>query len=510
MFGKKTERSETLPEDRVALKPLLGIRPGVYLAALYSVIVLIILFFVLLYPGIYRPGSLAVFTSEPLGAAVRVDGVTLGTTPCEIFIPRGKRTVEMVLPGFTPFRTEAEVPARLFASLFLPRRFPITGTLSTGDPAGAFAREAAEFAQWTFAGEPTAVYQIPLVLSEGAYRIGPAARESAVHKEMSDILAASARFAATRAALRDLLRAKFLVDNGGLSPSPLTLIQSAQDIAAYLAANPGAAPALAEILPDKAGLWVMNSPWYEESMETLEEAPALVWAESRSGSLNLGNMSFRSIPPGKMVWTGGFPARQIINRLYMADTELSQEAWDAFIAANPAWGPDHREDLVARGLVTQDYLVSSDHPGYPQPAVPGVSWHAAAAYCRWLTEQLPLNLAGYEVRLPTEAEWEYAARIAAAGTEEDLPQGLLGGLWEWCADPYAPLSFFSAPPEAIAAVSSPERSVRGGSWINPPGSVDAETRASLPPDSCSPFVSFRPVIALRGELPGDYREPVIP
>jgi formylglycine-generating enzyme required for sulfatase activity len=487
MFGKKPPQ-ETLPEDRVHLKPFLGIRPGVYLAVLYGFSVLFVLFMLFFYPGISRPGSILVFGSEPLGAAIRIDGITMGTAPCEIFVSRGKRNIECILPGFTSYKTEKEVGSRLAGSLFFPRREQFRVELRAEDPVKVLAAAAADYAAWSFAGEPTAAYQIPLSLSEGAYRTGPAATDRDIHGRMEAILRGAARFAVTRAGGRDLLRAKFLIDSGGLSPSPLGLTKSAGDILAYLSETPGSAFLLGELLvkndlrqtePSPEERRFLESDWFrEEAARPVQNStPALT---GRTITLGSGgdSLSFRELAGDG---TGG--------GVWISTGIVSRMAWTAFTRARPRWEKDRTETLAGEGLVTEDYLASYDHPNYPYPAVSGVSWYAARAYCAWLTEQLPPSLAACEVRLPTEQEWEYAAGLSG-GLEQ-----MLGSMWQWCGDAFVPLAVLAAPGEAAAAVGSPERSLRGGSWVNPANSVKAGTRASLPPAACSPFVSFRPVIA---------------
>ncbi|MBI3958000.1 MAG: formylglycine-generating enzyme family protein [Chloroflexi bacterium] len=128
----------------------------------------------------------------------------------------------------------------------------------------------------------------------------------------------------------------------------------------------------------------------------------------------------------------------------------------------------------------------ADHP------VTHVSWDNAVAYTRWLSE-----LSGLTVRLPTEAEWEKAARGAdgrrypwgnAAPNDRLLnfnrnvgsttpvgsypdgasPYGALdmaGNVWEWVADWYAE-DYYARAPERnpMGPESGQYRVVRGGAW----------------------------------------------
>jgi hypothetical protein len=405
-------------EDIVKLKPIMGIRPGVYLSVLYSIILLVVLFLTLIFPGLKNPGAELALVTEPQGAALRVDGVYMGTARDNIFVSKGAHTLEAVLPGFESESLNIEIPGRIFGSLFFPRRCRVEFTFKTPDPSSAFAQAAADFAAWSFAGEPTAVWQIPLSLSEGAYRTGPSADSGTL--SAAQILTASARFAVTRAALRDIVRAKMLLDNKGLSPSPAGIFGSVSDILVFLSKNPESAEWLFNLLPAEAAAMVKASDWYKKETSSLTDSPIQPAERAGARRLNLAGLSFTS---------------------------------------------------VSNFMISENTVPQAEFED-------GASWFAADEFCKRLTDRLPSSMAGMEVRLPTEAEWEYAAALGVIKMGE--------GGWEWCADPFAPLQFIKAPYKAIQAIGSPECSLRS--------SVDS-SRASLPPDFSSPFVSFRPVIA---------------
>jgi hypothetical protein len=307
---------------------------------------------------------------------------------------------------------------------------------------------------------------------------------------MDAVLTSALRFASTKAAARDLLRAKFFIDASGLSPSPFTLVLSIREAAACIDAAPEE-PVRAWL----AGLGYGNAGQAAADKESAGQAVAIRTGgeEPPLSPLALNGQEFIPIRGGGIAKNG---LETPVPSMFIARTETTSASWDAFVAENPKWSVENREVLIAEGLVSRDYLLSVDQAAYPRPAGPGVSWHAAQAYCRWLSGKLPAS--GWVVRLPTEHEWEYAALYLEGRSEDNF----LGGLWEWCEEPYAPLDFFpaafvattSVATSALNGMDSPERPVKGGSWVNQPGTVSLTTRGSLPPDSSSPFVGFRPVV----------------
>jgi hypothetical protein len=489
MRGKIQADKNEETDDVVRLKPKLGLRPGVYLTLIYGFVILLVLYFILLHSGITKPGAVVVFTSEPWGAALRVDGVYRGSSPCKVFVPKGRRVIEVVLPGFTTDRVEADIPGRVFASLLFPRRHPMYVKLEAAQPLEPLEIAAYDFAAWSFGPEPTAVWQAPMVLSEGVYRAGGAS------VYMEGILKAAARFAVTRAGLRDLVRAKNLSAHDGNAASPLSLIRSVSDIVTFLDSNPNTAMWLADTLPVESSGVLISSSWYGNQ---LSGRAGIIDREETEISyppfpqIRVAGLMFTGIIGKNLEQMEPFPHIVPIEPFMICATPVPSPAFADFLDANPQWGPDQKEALESRGLVTGEYLAGFEMGvGRTITSISAVSWYAARAFCEWLETKLPDSLSGWEVRLPTEAEWEHAVK----STEKTFVRG---SAWEWCWNPYSHLPFISAPPEAVAAVGSPEYPLRGGSLLNSVTPGNPETRASLPPESCSSFVSFRPVIARKG------------
>lgn len=136
-------------------------------------------------------------------------------------------------------------------------------------------------------------------------------------------------------------------------------------------------------------------------------------------------------------------------------------------------------------------LLDDERFGGDQHPVVGVSWHDAVAFCAWLTTE-----SGRAVSLPTEAQWERAARGdhgstypwgeaparpemlnsgGIVGTTTPVgslgirsPYGLLdclGNVWEWCLDWYAENYYRNSPwANPVGPRQGEVRVTRGGSW----------------------------------------------
>jgi len=142
-----------------------------------------------------------------------------------------------------------------------------------------------------------------------------------------------------------------------------------------------------------------------------------------------------------------------------------------------------------------------------------VNWFDAIAFCHWLSEQWLTH-----VRLPSEAEWEFAARGGIeqqlypwgndprvhpptwcqtgpepVGQTEPNPYGLFDmceNVHEWCSDWYDP-AYYAISPEhnPQGPDHGTRRASRGGAWRHHIRFSRCAARSSIPPNSATPITA---------------------
>lgn len=192
---------------------------------------------------------------------------------------------------------------------------------------------------------------------------------------------------------------------------------------------------------------------------------------------------------------------------YISVTEITNAQYARFLKATGHKKPLYRGDKNLNA---------------PNQPVVGVTWHDAAAFCRWLTK-----VTGALHELPTENQWEVAARgglvaqpypwgakapdaggvfranfrsslPGAAGFSFTAPVGsfpsngyglfdMAGNVSEWCQDRYVPLTTGGPFKPGVL------RLLKGGSWISGPRNLRPAARQSAPPHYADGYIGFRVV-----------------
>ena len=216
-----------------------------------------------------------------------------------------------------------------------------------------------------------------------------------------------------------------------------------------------------------------------------------------------------------------------LDDFYIDKYPVTNVEYKKFVDANPLW----RKDSVSRKYHNGGYLKHWNGNNYPSgkanhPVV-YVSWYAAIAYAQWVGK-----------RLPTEAEWEKAARgdlvsqiypwgnlidpskanysrnVKQTTLVDDYPANnyglydMAGNVWEWCLDRYNEDFYVKSSCRNPFAggtlkhvidffrnVKNP-RVLRGGSWSVEPQDVRSSARTWKSPDTPCPDLGFRCVMTV--------------
>ncbi|MBR5215147.1 MAG: formylglycine-generating enzyme family protein [Bacteroidales bacterium] len=183
-----------------------------------------------------------------------------------------------------------------------------------------------------------------------------------------------------------------------------------------------------------------------------------------------------------------------LSSYYIGETEVTQELWEAVMGSNPSY-----------------------YSGYPQRPVEYVSWNDCQEFITKLNQ-----LTGKNFRLPTEAEWEYAARggnkskgykYSGSNTIDNVAwyasnsssrthdvktkqanelgiYDMSGNVWEWCQDWYGSYSSGSQT-NPTGPSSGPSRVIRGGGWGNDAGICRVSNRNAGIPGGSSGILGLR-------------------
>ncbi len=478
------KRHIELPQVKeVQLPQFLGMRPGIYIAVLLIVAIILLLFVVGFLPGIIKGGRYVTFTSPLAQTGVTIDGTYLGGTPYQFFVTSGEHEVTFTKGGIPLGKTTFKVGHPVFLTWLFHRTAKLDADITN-----LTSQEKTAITKFNLQ-EVIAISAITDFDTVHPYHpvfknlVADSIAMALDDKTLTDSFALAANFITSKMMFADALEAKEAMNNKTSDLIEKTLAVAQQLFADGTTKEVGLLRQ--ELLVQgkqtslRSGNFEQCGITYPASTFVMGTTVPLIFPETNKAGVSITTPSFT-----------------------IANTPVSQYQWALFIEGNPQWDKSQVEKLQ-QDTLTDEFYLSGILPsvvfatGKP---VHNISYKGAQAFCSWLTKKT-----GKEVFIPTQEMWTLAALQAKDKsytksltiTDEDrsTPLAMLGGVWEFTQSPYIPLQRITDYQEVAIlyqnlALSS-DVPVKGGSYLNAPSSIDEHTVGVVDTTACGDLIGFR-------------------
>ncbi len=475
---RKKELKEKIEVTPVILKPILGFNPPVYLTIIYSVVIILILFFIGFLPGIIKSGKRVTFDSPVSYSSVVVDDSYVGTTPITVFLPSGEHQVTYSFRNVAQENVTINVAHPLFLTWLIPREQEVTSSYYLDDKSfqsyiRAFQDEIISYSAVVEYNDVT--HYPPLFQSAIETFL------SAKHADISPIetfLMDSSLFITSTEMLDDFTKALSLLQNVGYDVSSLQsisqkialLFDNQNHVSEKISASTSPLKTTQSIL--KYNEYFIDGIKYEKSSTTIGKQ---------------GPLSYPGVET--------FEKEITLDSFNLSLREISEFQYAQFIEENTYWAKSNTKNLIDDGLVDESYLQGI----YPttkvlsKTPIRNISYYAALSYTQWLSKK-----SGKIVRLPSSDELEFAINNSAGNYQKSLfnisndtnPVALLGGVWEITDDEFIPLQRYLNWNVSDKNLIN-DIIIKGGSYLNDTSNVDKTSIGVLKKNQCSDTTGFR-------------------
>lgn len=463
----------------VQLVEIFGLRSGVLILIILIALLLLAIFLIGILPGILKGGRYVTINAPLSESGVFLDGTYLGSADHQYFVTSGEHEIALYKSGVHYATQSVHIDHPLFFTWLFRRTVEVN--IDTID-------------------------------------LDPDARFSINRFNLNEIAAASAILNWDMQWRYPPLFDNLITDLFALNADSTTITESIELALHYISSTP--------LLEEARGALLRHGL---EEPAILREAEALLTRSAvittppfsdttlqhpRSSFLNAEDLHIEGThyEGGQLIMgrAGVTSYEEILEAAVQTEVEpftlannpVTQYQWARFLEENPSWKREFTEQLQKEGLVDQYYLAgqSMSTTFANNRPVTNVSYHAAIAFCQWLSA-----LSGKQIFLPTEAMTTLAMRthsnlrfestLSSARANLNEPAALLGGVWEMTQTPFIPLMRLGSYQEVIDLHSRYglhiDPIVKGGSYLSDPAKITADSVGVVEAEACADNIGLR-------------------